>query len=211
MRRRAASDRGPKRPTRDDVGCRARRGVVTGSPPSVACVETARLKTTQGLGRRLVLAASSVRRHRSSVASCSCRIRPSLPSDRDRSGSSGRVRLVSNIGTWMETVALGYYVADSTGSRQLVGSGCGRRLSCPARSSGPVGSAMADRFRRRRVLATGSTCCRATHRRRAWPVWVGTGGATPLGIAVGGVPRRVACPAFTFPSFQTTLPTLVPP
>ncbi|MFZ2441553.1 MAG: MFS transporter, partial [Ilumatobacteraceae bacterium] len=114
--------------------------------------------------------------------------------------------LVSNIGTWMETVALGYYVADSTGkaSWSAVVAAAG---FLPGAIIGPVGSAMAARLRRRRVLATGSVLSGLIAAGLA--VWVGTGGATPLGIAL--VAFLAGCvSAFTFPSFQTTLPTLVP-
>ncbi|MEY4231776.1 MAG: hypothetical protein RLZZ362_2625, partial [Actinomycetota bacterium] len=59
--------------------------------------------------------------------------------------------LVSNVGTWMETVALGYYVADTTGkaswSAIVMAAGF-----VPGAIVGPLGSAMADRLRRRRVL-----------------------------------------------------------
>jgi MFS family permease len=114
--------------------------------------------------------------------------------------------LVSNIGTWMETVALGYYVADSTGKASWAAVVAAAGF-LPGAIIGPVGSAMADRLRRRRVLATGSVLSGLIAAGLA--VWVGTGGATPLGIAL--VAFLAGCvSAFTFPSFQTTLPTLVP-
>ncbi|MFM2071271.1 MAG: hypothetical protein RLZZ623_1534 [Actinomycetota bacterium] len=114
--------------------------------------------------------------------------------------------LVSNIGTWMETVALGYYVADTTGkaSWSAIVTAAG---FIPAAIVGPIGSAMADRLRRRRVLIVTNTingiiaACLA--------VWVGGGNATPLGLAiVGFLAGSVAM--FGFPSFQTSLPDLVP-
>jgi len=115
--------------------------------------------------------------------------------------------LVSNIGTWMETVALGYYVAETTG-RASWSAVVAAAAFLPGAIVGPIGSAMADRLRRRRVLAIGSTLSATIAAGLAW--WVGTGGATPLGIAV--VAFLAGCvSAFTFPSFQTTLPTLVPP
>lgn len=114
--------------------------------------------------------------------------------------------LVSNIGTWMESVALGYYVAHTTGraSSAAVVTAAG---FIPGALVGPIGSAMADRLRRRRVLVIGSISSSLIA--AAIAAWVGTGNARPAGLAVvaflaGGVS------AFTFPSFQTTLPSLVP-
>ncbi|TPW13056.1 MAG: mefA [Acidimicrobiaceae bacterium] len=114
--------------------------------------------------------------------------------------------LVSNIGTWMETVALGYYVADTTGkaSWSAIVTAAG---FLPGAIVGPVGSAMADRLRRRRVLiATNSisaviAACLA--------VWVGNGNATPLGLAIISFGAGSVM-MFGFPSFQTSLPDLVP-
>jgi len=114
--------------------------------------------------------------------------------------------LLSNVGTWMETVALGYYVADSTGKASWLAIVAAAGF-LPGAIIGPVGSAMADRLRRRRVLAVGSTASGLIA--AALALWVGTGNATPAGIAV--VAFIAGCvSAFTFPSFQTTLPTLVP-
>jgi MFS family permease len=114
--------------------------------------------------------------------------------------------LVSNIGTWMETVALGYYVADTTGkaSWSAIVTAAG---FIPAAIVGPVGSAMADRLRRRRVLITTNAISAVIAASLA--VWVGTGHATPLGLAIiSFVAGSVMM--FGFPSFQTSLPDLVP-
>lgn len=114
--------------------------------------------------------------------------------------------LVSNIGTWMESVALGYYVADTTGkaSSAAVVTAAG---FIPGALVGPVGSAMADRLRRRKVLLVGSTASAVIA--AAIAVWVGTGDARPGGLAVVAF-LAGSVSAFTFPSFQTTLPSLVP-
>jgi len=114
--------------------------------------------------------------------------------------------LVSNIGTWMETVALAYYVADTTGrpgwSAVVAAAGF-----IPAAIVGPVGSAMADRLDRRRVLIT--TNALAALIAAILAVWVGHGTAGPAGIAaLSFVAGAVAM--FGFPSFQTALPDLVP-
>ncbi|NMD22725.1 MAG: MFS transporter, partial [Actinobacteria bacterium] len=55
--------------------------------------------------------------------------------------------LVSNIGTWMETVALGYYVAETTGRASWSAVGAAAAF-LPGAIVGPIGSAMADRLRR---------------------------------------------------------------
>lgn len=114
--------------------------------------------------------------------------------------------LISNLGTWMETVALGYYVAHTTGkpSWTAIVTAAG---FLPAAFVGPIGSAMADRLRRRRVLAVGSVLSGVIASGVAW--WVGTGNASPAGLALiafaGG-----SVSMFTFASWQTTLPILVP-
>ena len=114
--------------------------------------------------------------------------------------------LVSNIGTWMETVALGYYVADSTGKASWLAIVAAAGF-LPGAVVGPIGSAMADRLRRRRVLIIGSVLSGLIASGLA--LWVGTGDATPAGIAV--LAFVAGCVSmFVFPSFQTTLPTLVP-
>src|SRR5262245_33968481 len=88
--------------------------------------------------------------------------------------------LVSNIGTWMETVALSYYVAATTGkpswSAIVVAAGF-----VPAAIVGPIGSAMADRLDRRRVLIT--TNAIAAVIAAVLAVWVGGGDAGLAGIA----------------------------
>ena len=114
--------------------------------------------------------------------------------------------LVSNVGTWMETVALGYYVADTTGKASWLAIVAAAGF-LPGAIVGPIGSAMADRLRRRRVLLVGSIVSGLIAAVLA--AWVGTGDATPVGIAVlAFVAGSVSM--FVFPSFQTTLPMLVP-
>lgn len=114
--------------------------------------------------------------------------------------------LVSNIGTWMETVALGYYVADTTGkaSWSAIVTAAG---FVPGAIVGPIGSAMADRLRRRRVLIVTNALSAAIAVFLA--IWVGSGHATPLGLAVIGFTAG-AVGMFGFPSFQVSLPNLVP-
>lgn len=114
--------------------------------------------------------------------------------------------LCSNIGTWMETVALGYHVADTTGkaSWSAVVAAAG---FVPGAIVGPVGSAMADRLRRRRVLLVTNAVAAVIAAVLAW--WVGTGDATPAGLAALAFVAG-AVVMFGFPSFQVSLPDLVP-
>jgi MFS family permease len=114
--------------------------------------------------------------------------------------------LLSNIGTWMEGVALSYYVADTTGKASWSAIVAGAAF-VPSAVIGPIGSAMADRLNRRQVLLIGSVVQGVIASVLA--VWVGGGTATPLGITI--VSFVAGCvSAFVFPSFQTTLPDLVP-
>ncbi len=114
--------------------------------------------------------------------------------------------LLSNIGTWMEAVGLSYYVAHTTGKASLSAL-VGAAGFLPNGVLGPIGSAMADRWSRRRLLVVGSALSGVVAAILA--VWVGGGTATPLGIAA--LSFVAGCiGAFTFPSFQSVLPDLVP-
>ncbi len=113
--------------------------------------------------------------------------------------------MISNIGTWMETTALSYYVADTsenTWSAVVAAAGF-----LPTAFLSPVGGAWADRFDRRKVLvmSNATSCVIAA----AVALTVQTGHATPLLLAgfslLGGCVFAVG-----FPSFQATLPDLVP-
>ena len=64
--------------------------------------------------------------------------------------------LVSNIGTWMETVALSYYVADTTGKASWAAV-VGAAGFLPSAVLGPIGSAMSDRLHRGRMLVATNT------------------------------------------------------
>ncbi len=63
--------------------------------------------------------------------------------------------LVSNIGTWMETLALGVFVTTVTGRAEATG-GIAALTFLPAVVLSPVGGALADRFDRRVYLAVGT-------------------------------------------------------
>jgi len=114
--------------------------------------------------------------------------------------------LVSNIGTWMETVALGYYVADTTGQASWSAVVAGATF-IPNAILGPIGSAMADRLDRRRMLVVGSLLSALVAAVLA--IRVGSGSAQPAELAIIGFVAGCAG-AFTFPAFQTALPHLVP-
>ena len=59
--------------------------------------------------------------------------------------------LVSNIGTWMETLAVGVHVTETTGKAGWTGTVAALAF-VPAVVIGPVAGALADRFERRRYL-----------------------------------------------------------
>ncbi|HYH94631.1 MFS transporter [Hyalangium sp.] len=63
--------------------------------------------------------------------------------------------LVSNIGTWMETLALGVYVTQVTGRAEWTG-GVAALSYLPGLALSPLGGALADRFDRRMYLAAGA-------------------------------------------------------
>jgi predicted MFS family arabinose efflux permease len=63
--------------------------------------------------------------------------------------------LVSNIGTWMETVALGVYVTQVTGRAEWTG-GVAALAYLPGLVLSPVGGALADRFDKRAYVALGT-------------------------------------------------------
>jgi MFS family permease len=114
--------------------------------------------------------------------------------------------LVSNIGTWMETVALSYYVADTTG-RASWAAVVGAAGFLPSAVLGPIGSAMSDRLHRGRILVVTNSLSAVLAATLA--IVVGTGRATPAMIAVLALGTG-SVGAFGFPAFQNALPRLVP-
>lgn len=114
--------------------------------------------------------------------------------------------LVSNVGTWMETTALSFFVADT--SRPSASGFVAAAGFIPTALLGPVGGAWADRFDRRRIMY----CTNALSAVIAGSVavLVASGNATPGRLAlfsfVGGCTGAIG-----FPAFQATLPDLVPP
>lgn len=60
--------------------------------------------------------------------------------------------LVSNVGTWMETIGVGIYVTQATGSAAWTGA-VAALMFLPTTVMAPLGGALADRFDRRRYIS----------------------------------------------------------
>lgn len=113
--------------------------------------------------------------------------------------------LISNVGTWMETTALSYYVADtSKASWSGIVAAAG---FLPTALLSPFAGAWADRFNRRTIMIvtnSGSVVIAA-----AVALLVASDHATPALLALfslaGGCTNAIG-----FPAFQATLPDLVP-
>ena len=113
---------------------------------------------------------------------------------------------VSNIGTWMESIALGIYVEQLTHQAAWVGAVAAAAF-VPIAFVGPLGGALADRIPRKWLLIVTSI--------------IQTGLATLLTILfISGNPSAPVvtliafcngiCAALGFPAFQAILPDLVP-
>ena len=112
----------------------------------------------------------------------------------------------SNIGTWMETVAVGILVTSQTGQAGWAGLVAAAGF-VPNALLGPLGGALADRIPRRRllltsvsaqtVLAGGLTVLAATDAAQPWNV-------TLIVLASG------CAGAVGFPAYQSLMPDLVP-
>ncbi len=114
---------------------------------------------------------------------------------------------ISNIGTWMETVAVGILVTETTGQAGWAGIVAAAGF-LPGAVLGPVGGAIADRFARKRVLIMTSTAQLLL-----------AAGLTALALAGQPSPGAVTlivlgagcAGALGFPSYQAMMPDLVPP
>jgi MFS family permease len=115
--------------------------------------------------------------------------------------------LISNIGNWMETVAAGILVTESTGKAEWTGIIAVAGF-LPNVVLGPLGGALADRFPRKLMLLVSNALEMVLA--AALAVVAATDPSNPLSIAlilfVSGCAASVAGPAF-----QTMLPDLVPP
>lgn len=113
--------------------------------------------------------------------------------------------LVSNIGSWLQTVAVGVLVTALTGQARWTGLVAAAAF-VPIGVLSPVGGAIADRVDRRRLLLW--TTVGETLLASMLAVLVATGHATPLGVTLmvlgGG-----CMTALGFPAYQAILPDLV--
>jgi MFS family permease len=114
---------------------------------------------------------------------------------------------VSNVGTWMETVAIGIYVTDKTGQAAWTGTVAAAAF-VPIAILGPVGGALADRIPRRSLLMT-TTLVQTGLAALLTTLFVVGAPSAPVVTAIvfgGGIAS-----ALGFPAYQAMLPDLVPP
>ena len=114
--------------------------------------------------------------------------------------------LVSNIGTWMQTIAVGALVISRTGQASwavLVAAGA----FLPIGLLSPVGGALADRLPRRPLIAAGNLIQGVIAAVIAW--LVGSGHAAPYDL-LALVTAQGAVAAVIGPFSQAILPDLVP-
>ncbi len=113
---------------------------------------------------------------------------------------------VSNVGTWMQAAALGYYVAHltrSAGWSAVVAAG----EFAPTALLGPIGGAIADRWSRRAIFLTTTLAQAFFAAVLTWAMIVGHPSAGV--IAIYAVANGCMF-ALGFPAFQSLLPELVP-
>lgn len=114
--------------------------------------------------------------------------------------------LVSNVGTWMQAAALGYYTAHltkSAGWSAVVAAG----EFAPTALLGPFGGAIADRFARRTVFLTSTLVQAVLAVALTWGMVVGQPGAPVLALFA----LANGCVfALGFPAYAAILPELVP-
>ena len=113
---------------------------------------------------------------------------------------------VSNIGTWMEAIALGIYIQEKTGQAAWTGTVAAAAF-LPIAFVSPLGGALADRFPRKLLLI--STNLFQTALAAVLTVLFVIGDPSPLTITFIALGNGVAA-ALGFPAFQALLPDLVP-
>jgi MFS family permease len=114
--------------------------------------------------------------------------------------------LVSNVGTWMQTVAIGALVVSRTGEASwavLIAAGA----FLPIGLLSPVGGALADRLPRRPVIALGNLAEALVA--AALAALVSAGHESPL-VLLGLVTLQGSVAALIMPFSQAILPDLVP-
>ncbi len=113
---------------------------------------------------------------------------------------------VSNIGTWMEAVAVGILVQQTTGQAAWTGLVAAANF-VPAALVGPFGGALADRIPRRRLLL--ATTSVQTLLAGLLTLLAATGTPSP-GVVAGIVFLAGCTQSLGFPAFTAILPDLVP-
>jgi MFS family permease len=113
---------------------------------------------------------------------------------------------VSNIGTWMETLALGVYITDVTHQAAWTGTVAAASF-LPIAFFSPIGGALADRYPRRLLMIMTSLV--QTGLAGLLTVLFVVGHPSPVTITVIALGNGM-CAALGFPSFQAMLPDLVP-
>jgi MFS family permease len=114
--------------------------------------------------------------------------------------------LVSNVGSWMQTVAVGALVTANTGRYTwtvIVAAGA----FLPIGVLSPIGGALADRLERRRWIAIGNLIEALLAAVLALLVYAGRSGPVPLTLVVVG---QGCVSALLFPFQTAILPDLVP-
>lgn len=113
---------------------------------------------------------------------------------------------ISNIGTWMEAVAVGIFVTETTGQAGWTGLVAAASFA-PAAVIGPLGGALADRLPRRRLLL--ATLSTQTGLAALLAVLMFSGSPSP-GLVTLIVLAAGCAQALGFPAYQAMLPDLVP-
>ena len=113
---------------------------------------------------------------------------------------------VSNIGTWMESIALGIYVTNETGQVAWTGAVAAAAF-VPIAFFGPLGGALADRFPRKWLLLVTTLVQTALASTLVFLFATGTPSAPTVTLIAFG---NGICAALGVPAFQAILPDLVP-
>lgn len=115
--------------------------------------------------------------------------------------------LISNSGTWLQSLAVPYVLLEITNAASWVGIAA-FASAFPVMLLSPVAGNLADRFDRRKVLMVGQTAA-ALAAGALWLAWtwgVRSPGAIVALAAAGGI-----IGGFTLPTWQSFVPTLVEP
>jgi MFS family permease len=115
--------------------------------------------------------------------------------------------LLSNTGTWMQTITVPYVLDQLTHSTVWVGIGAFCTFF-PATVVGPLAGSLADRYSRRTVLLCSQVVLMASAL-ALWGIWVG-GVATPA-LIVGCVTIGAVGAGINIAAWQAFVPQLVPP